>query len=149
MQNKVISTRITSPYWSQPSSVVFGCKTASFGQELQVSMGPRLHLSFWAYTTAWFAPEWQVYMGSSPHLCFFPCKTASLGPDLQVSMGPILHLSFCACIRAYLASQLLISIGPVSHLRFLHAKQRLLDQNYKSLCVPDLTCHFVHENECE
>ena len=27
---------------------------------------------------------------------------------------------------------------------FLHAKQRLLDQNNKSLCFPDLICHFVH-----
>ena len=30
------------------------------------------------------------------------------------------------------------------HLLFLHAKLRLLDQNNKSLWVPDMTCHFVH-----
>ena len=35
-------------------------------------------------------------------------------------------------------------MGPSPHLWFLHAKQRLLDQNYKSLCVPYLTCRFVH-----
>ena len=32
---------------------------------------------------------------------------------------------------------------PSPHLWFLHAKQRLLDQNYKSLCVPDIACWFV------
>ena len=34
MQNGVISTRITSLYGSQPSSVVFASKTAAFGPEL-------------------------------------------------------------------------------------------------------------------
>ena len=46
---------------------------------------------------------------------FFAFKTATLAPELQVSMGP----------------------SP--HLWFLHAKQRLLNQNYKSLYVPGLT----------
>ena len=51
---------------------------------------------------------------------FFASKTATLGPELQVS------------------------VGPSPHLWFLHAKQRLLDQNNKSLWVPDMTCRFVH-----
>ena len=37
-------------------------------------------------------------------------------------------------------------MGPSPHLWFLHAKQLLLDQIYKSLWMPDLTCRFVHEN---
>ena len=96
MQNNVICIRITSLYGSQPSSVVFACKTATLEPELQVSMCPR------------------------PHLWFFAFKTATLAPELQVS------------------------IGPSPHLWFLHSKQRLSDQNYKSLWVPDLTCHIVH-----
>ena len=44
MQNKVIIIRNTSLHGSQPSSVVFACKTASFGSELQASMDPRLRL---------------------------------------------------------------------------------------------------------
>ena len=32
---------------------------------------------------------------------------------------------------------------PSPHLWFLHAKQRILDQNYKSLWVPDLTSPLV------
>ena len=47
------------------------------------------------------------YNGSRPHLWF--CKTATLGLEIQVS------------------------VGPRSHMWFLHAKQRLLDQNDKSL----------------
>ena len=38
-------------------------------------------------------------------------------------------------------------MGPIPHLWFLQAKQRLLDQNYKSLWVPDLTCRFVHAKQ--
>ena len=57
---------------------------------------------------------------SQPSSVVFACKTATLGPELQVSMDP----------------------SP--HLWFLHSKQRLSDQNYKSLWVPDLTCHIVH-----
>ena len=59
-------------------------------------------------------------------------------------MGPRHDLSFCACTTAFLASELLVSMGPSPHLLFLHAKQRHLDQTYKSLSVPDLTCRFVH-----
>ena len=65
MENSNFSIWITSLYVSQPSSVVFAYQTASFGPELQVSMGPRPHLPFCAIKTAWFAPEYQVYIGSS------------------------------------------------------------------------------------
>ena len=33
------------------------------------------------------------------------------------------------------------------HLWFYDAKEVLLDQNYKSLWVPELTCRFVHEKQ--
>ena len=72
MQYSVISTRITCLYGPQPLSVVFACKTATFGAELQVSMCPS------------------------------------------------------------------------SHLWFLHAQQRILDLNFKSVRVPDLICGFEH-----
>ena len=62
-------------------------------------------------------------------------------------MGSRHDLSFCACTTACLASQLLVSMGPSPHLWFLLAKQRLLDQTYKSLRVPDLTCRFVHAKQ--
>ena len=40
MQYNVIITIMTCLYRSQPLSVVFACKTATFGAELQVCMGP-------------------------------------------------------------------------------------------------------------
>ena len=143
MQNNMISIRITSFYGSQPSSVVFECKTATFGSELQVSMGPRLHLRFFAFKTAPLAPELQVSMGPIPHLwnvisiritslygfqpssVVFACKTTSFVSELQISMGPRLHLRFFAFKTAPLAPELLVSMGTSPHLWFFQAKQRL------------------------
>ena len=74
-QNKV---RITSLYGSHPSSVVFACKTATLGPELQVSMVPRLHLRFFAFKIATLAAELQVSMGLISHLLFCEFPTATL-----------------------------------------------------------------------
>ena len=49
--------------------------------------------------------------------------------------------------KKWLASELLISMGPSPPLWFLHPKQRLLDQNYKSLWVADLTYGFLHAKQ--
>ena len=72
--NSVFRTRIASLYGSQPSSVVFACKTATFGSELQVSMDPRPYLSFYAFKTTRIASELLVSMGSSLHLWFVHAK---------------------------------------------------------------------------
>ena len=61
-------------------------------------------------------------------------------------MGPRHDLSFCACNTAWLAPELLVSLGPNPYLWFLHPKQRLLEQNYKYLCVPALICGFWIHN---
>ena len=100
----------------------FPCKTATLGQEIQVSIGP------------------------SPHLLFCAFTTTTLWPELIVSMGPRPHLSFCAIKTAWLAPELLVSMDLSPHLWFLHAKQRLLDQNCKTLWVPALLCGFCIEN---
>ena len=74
MQNSAISIRITSVNQSLPSSVVFGCKTATFGPQYQVSIGPRHKLSFCACKTAWFAPQLLVSIGPSTLLLFMYTK---------------------------------------------------------------------------
>ena len=74
MQYSVINTRITSLYGSQPLSVVFGCKRATSGAELQVSMGPRYDLSFCAGKTSWLASEILASMGPSLHVWFLDAK---------------------------------------------------------------------------
>ena len=81
MQNKDFWCRIASLYWSQPSSEDFAGKTATFGSDLQVYMGPSHHLWFCACTTETLGPEIPVSMGPRPHLLFFAFKTATLAPE--------------------------------------------------------------------
>ena len=178
MQYSVISTRITCLYGSQPLSVVFECKTATFGAELQVSRCLSSHL--WFLLTQQrilehnsvintrierlygFQPSPVVlcmqnsdfitwitsFYGSQPSSEDFACKPEIFGPKLHVSMGPRTHLWLSAWKTAFLASEILVSMCPSLHLWFFNAKQRILDQNYKSLRVPDLTCRFVHAIQC-
>ena len=123
MQNSVICTRMTSLYGFQPLSAFFSpCKTVTLRPDLQVCIGP------------------------SPQLCFFAYKTATFGEELKACMGPWLHLSFCACKTAWLASESLVSMGPSPYLWILHANQRLLEPNYKSIWVPALICGLCMQN---
>ena len=71
----------------------------------------------------------------------------TLAPELQVSTGPSPHLWFCAFTTTALAPELQVSTGPSPHLWLLNAKQLLLDQNCKSLWVPDLTCCCFHSKQ--
>ena len=142
MQYSMVSTTITCRYGSQPLSVVFAFKTATFGTEQQISKGPRHHLSLCACSTA--CTRITCLYGSQPLSVVYGCKTATFWAELQVSMGPRHDLSFCGCKTACLASEKLVSMGPSPHVWFLEAKQRLLDQNSKSLGVPDKTCRFGH-----
>ena len=144
MQNSVISIRITSLYGSHPSSVVFIFKTAHYGPELLVSMGPRPYLSFCECKTATLGPDLQVCIGPRPHLRFWAIITACLAQEQKVYIGSRPHLRFCACKTATFGLELQGFVGPRPHLWYLHAKQRLLEQNNKSLCFPDMTCHCVH-----
>ena len=120
MQNSVLRSRMTIVYLSQPSSVVLCIQNNAF------SIG---------------------FMGPIPHMSFCAGKTALLASESLVCMGPRPHLPFCACKTSWLASELLVSMGPSSHLRFLHANQRLLDQNYKSLSVTDFASWFVNAKQ--
>ena len=124
----------------------FCIQNSNFWTSIQVSMDTRPHMLFCACKTAWLAPELLDSMGFSPNLCTWFCafKTATLGPKLHVSMCPRPHQWFSACKKPSLASELLVSMGSSPHLWFLHAKQRLLDPNNKSLWFPEITCHFVH-----
>ena len=116
IQNNEKSIRITSLYGSHPSSVVFACKTASLGPELQVSISPSPHLLIFCIhnsvimTRITSLHESQTspvvlcmqnnensiritsLYGSQPSSVVFACKTATLGPEFKVSMSPSLHL---------------------------------------------------------
>ena len=146
MQNSVLSTRITSLYGSQPSSVVFACKTETLGPELQVSMGPRPHLSFCAYKTACRISS--LY-GSQPSFVVLCIQNSDFLTRITSLYGsqtsPVVlcmqnsKLSFritslygsqpssvvFACKLANLGPELQVSMDPSPHLWFLHGKQRL------------------------
>ena len=96
-EKSVINNRITSLYESQPSSVVFACKTAAFGSELQVSTGPWPHLSVCACKTAWLAPDLPVSMGFSPYLWLLLAKQWLL--DQNYKFLQVLELT-CGCVHA-------------------------------------------------
>ena len=143
IQISVIRYRNTSFYGFHPSSVVLYTKTATLGSDLQVCMGPRPHLSFSACETAWIAPEILVSICRSG----FCMQNSALWTSIQVSMDTRPHLWLCACKTATLGLELQVSVGPRPHMWFLQAKQRLLEQNNKSLWIPDMTCRFVHVQE--
>ena len=105
MHYSVISTRMTCLYISQPFPLAFACKTTTFGAELQVSMGPRPHLSFLEAKQRLFdqnnkslwVPDLTCRLcmqyiviniritclyGSPPSSVFFDCKAASFGTEL-------------------------------------------------------------------
>ena len=95
MQNSVINTWNTCLYVCQPSSVVFACKTAHFGPELQVSKGPSPHLWFWSRKTPCLEQESKDYIGSSSRRLFCACKTATLGLELQYLWVKVHPCCFC------------------------------------------------------
>ena len=116
-------TRINSLYGSQTSPVVLCMQNSAISTRIISLYGYQLSSVVFACKRAPFGSELQVSMGHRHHLCFFAFKTATLAPELHVTMGP----------------------SP--HQWLLHAKERHLDQNYKSLWVPDFACCFVNAKQ--
>ena len=117
--NSVLSSRIKRLYGFQPSPVVLSMKNSNFRTKIACLYGSMTSPVVLCMQNSVPSIGITSLYESQPSSVVFGCKTATLGPDLQVSMGS----------------------SP--HLWFLHAKQRLLDPNSKSLWVPDITCHFV------
>ena len=165
MQNSVLSTRITSLYGSQtspvvlcmqtaclasellvsmlsqPSSVVFACKTADFWTRITSLYGYKTSpVVLCMHNSAWLAPELQVSMGSSPHLWFCALKTATLELKLHVSMGPRPHLWFCACKTAWFSTRITSLYGSQPSSVVLDAKQRCTHNSvsFCALLAPEL-----------
>ena len=96
IQNSDFRTRLTSLYWSQPSSAVFACKTATFGPASKSPFVSNLTCQFVRTKQRAFHQNYRVSMGPRPLLWICVFKTATLAPHLQVSMGARPHLWFCA-----------------------------------------------------
>ena len=167
MQNSDFWTRITNLYGSQTSPVVLCMQYSVISTRITCLWVPTLicgfciqNSDFWTRITNLLMSQTSPVVvcmqysvistrntclyGSQPLSVVSGCKTATFWPELQVSMGPRHDLSFCGCKTACLASKKLVSMGPSPHVWFLDAKRRLLDQNNKSLRVPDKTCRFAH-----
>ena len=123
----------------RPHLSLCACKTTRLTSELLVSMGPSLHLCFLHAKLRLYDQNYTSLSDPSLISCFFCIHNSLIIPELIVSMGPRPPLSLCACKTTRLSPELLVPVGPSPHLWFLHSKQRFLDQNYKSLWVPDLT----------
>ena len=123
IQNCDFSTRIASPYGSQPSTVILCIHNSHIMTRIKSLYGSQTLPTVLCMENNVISIRITSLCLSQPSNVVFTCKTAPLARELQVSMGPS------------------------SHLWFLHAKQRLLDQNYQSPWVPDLTCRFVHAQQ--
>ena len=124
LENSIFSEWKTSLYWSQPSCLVFSCKSAWLAPKLLVSMGPSHNLSFLCMQNSVISTCITSLYGSQPSSVVFACKTATLGPEYKSLWVPDL-----TC-------------------RFAHEKQRDLHQNDKFTLVPTIICIFVHVKQC-
>ena len=154
---------------SSPHLWFCACKTATLAYELLVSFGPnprlcflhaeqRLvdqHTSLYGYQTSPVVLCMYKNVHSigntslywcQPSSVLFYFKTASFASEKRISLRPRPHLSFCAWKTAWLASESLVSMGPSPYLWLLHANQRLLEQNYKSIGEPALFCGLCMQN---
>ena len=146
MQNRDFRTRLTSLYWSQTPSVVLSTHYSVLSRRRKSLYWFQPSPVVLCMQNSDFRSRMTSLCGSKTPPVAFACKTVTSGPEWQVSMDPRHGLSFCACTTACLASELLVSMGPSVHLWFLHAKQRLLDQDNKSIFVPDITSCHLHAN---
>ena len=83
LQNGVPSIRITSLYGFQPSSVVFGCKTATLERNNKSLWVPDLICGF-VHSRVTLGPELYVSMDPSPHLWFMHAKQRLLDQNTSL-----------------------------------------------------------------
>ena len=123
MQNSVICTTKTSLYGLQPSSVVLCMQNSDFRSRLT---------SLYGYQTSTVVLNTHNSMFSTriSRLYVFQPTPAVLCMQME-TLGLQLH----------------VTVSPRPHLWFLHVKQRHLNENNESQCVPDLTCRFVHAKQ--
>ena len=144
MQNSDFMTRLTILYGSQTSSVVLNTHNSVLSIRKKRLYGFQPPPVVLCTQKRDFSTRITSLYWSQPLSELFACKPVTFGPKLHVSVDPRNHLWFSAWKTACLASEILVSMDPSPHLRLLHANQRLLDPNNKSLWVPDITCRFMH-----
>ena len=144
MHKSDIWTRTTSLYWSQTSAVVLCMHNIVISTRIKrlccfaaLTCGfCMLNSDFWTRITNLYGTQtWPVV------LCMYIIVLSMRNTSLYWFQTSSVVF---ACKTAWLAPELIVSMGPSPRVWFLDAKQRLLERNNKSLCVPDTTCRFVH-----
>ena len=146
-ENRDFSTRISSLCEFQHSPVVFCMQNGVFRTRLTSLYGS--HTLFVVLSTHYGMLSTRISSpyGFQPSNVVLCLQNGDFWARITRLCGSQPHMWFCVCKQARLATEWLVSMGPSSHLLFLYAKQRLLDQNNKSLWVPDMTSRFVHAKQ--
>ena len=121
--NCELNTRIKRLYWFQPSPVALCMQNSDFRTRITSVCGFQTSSVVLSTHNSMLSTRIKRQYGFQPSPVVLCMQTATL------------------------ALELLVSIVPCPHLRFLHANQRLLEQNNKSLCIPDLTCDILHAKQ--
>ena len=144
MQNSVICTRIRSLYGFQLSPVVLCIQNSDFRTRI-TSLCRRIDPTCcFCMQNSYFWTRITSLYGSQTSPVIFCLQNS--GPSFRITClygSQPLSVGF-ACITATFGSEYKFSMGTRPHLSFLHAKQRLLVLNNKSIWVPDMTYRFVH-----
>ena len=146
MQNSVISTRINSLHGSHTSPVVLCIQNNVISIKKLVSMDPSPHL--------WLLHAKQRLLDQNykslwvPALmCGFCMQNSNFRTRITSRYGPqTLPMVFCIQNSDF-STRITSLYGSQPSFVVLHGKQRLLDQNYKSLRVPGFACYFVHSKQ--
>ena len=140
--NSVPSIRIKRLYCLQPSPVVLCMKNGDFRTGITRLCGFCMQNSdFWTRIT-------NLYGSQTTHVVLCMYNRVLNIRNTSLYWYQTSSVVF-ACKTSWLASELLVSMGSSPHVLFFDAKQQLLDQNNKSLWVPDITCRFVHAKQCD
>ena len=146
MYISVLSSRNTSLYWPQTSSVVFACKTAWLEPELIVSVGPSPHV--------WFLNTKQRLLTKITNLYWSQTSPVVLGMQYSVIRARItclygsqsLSVVF-ACKTGWFAPEWQVYMDSSPHLWFCALKTATLRPNCTCLWVLDLTCDLLHAKQ--
>ena len=146
MENSNFSTWITSLYVSQPSSVVFACKTAHFGPGFQVSIGPSPYLRFLYAKQRVLAQNYKSLWVPDLTSPFVQSKWRDLHQNIKSVLVPALICGFVQSKRRHY-NQNYMSVWVLAFIRcFVLSTQRAYHKTYKYLWV--LACGFVNAKQC-
>ena len=104
--------------------------------------GTHIDLPFWCKSRCFACTKRHVRSETLRGLLFWSIRRCFASKKCRWGLGPVeasnsdaRHAVLHAQNGTWLAPELLVYMGPSPHLWFLHAKQRLLDQHNKSLCI--------------